>query len=147
FGTGLMLATAFAASIGGMATPVGTPPNLIAIGFLEQSRGVSITFFQRMAFAAPLAVVMLALLGFYLNRVCPADAGLFAGSTDWIQAERKKLGPLSRGERNVLIAFCVTVSLWLLPGIVALILGVDAAFYKILERHLPEAGAALLGAT
>jgi sodium-dependent dicarboxylate transporter 2/3/5 len=147
YGTGLMLATAFAASIGGMATPVGTPPNLIAIGFLEQSQGLKITFFQWMAFGMPLALVLLGGLGIYFNRACPAEPGLFEGSTAWIQAERAKLGPLSRGELNVLVAFAVTVSLWLLPGAVAVTLGVDAPWFKGLERHLPEAGAALLGAT
>ena len=147
YGTGLMLATAFAASIGGMATPVGTPPNLIAIGFLEQSQGLKITFFQWMAFGVPLALVMLGLLGIYLNRACPAEPGLFEGSTAWIQAERAKLGPVSRGERNVLIAFGVTVILWLLPGVIAVAAGVNAPLFKALERHLPEAGAALLGAT
>lgn len=147
YGTGLMLAAAFAASIGGMATPVGTPPNLIALGFIEKSQGLKITFFQWMAFGVPLAVVMLGFLGFYLNRACPAEPGLFEGSAAWIQAERAKLGPLSRGERNVLAAFGVTVFLWLLPGVVAVTAGVNAPLFKALERHLPEAGAALLGAT
>jgi sodium-dependent dicarboxylate transporter 2/3/5 len=147
YGTGLMLAAAFAASIGGMATPVGTPPNLIALGFIEQSQGLRITFFQWMAFGVPLAVVMLAFLAFYLNRMCPAEADLFAGSTAWIQAERAKLGPLSRGERNVLLAFGATLTLWLLPGVVALVGGVNATLYKALETHLPEAAAALLGAS
>ncbi|MBI5385365.1 MAG: DASS family sodium-coupled anion symporter [Verrucomicrobia bacterium] len=147
YGTGLMLATAFAASIGGMATPVGTPPNLIAVGFIEKSQGLRITFFQWMAFGVPLAVVMLAFLGFYLNRACPAEPGLLDGSAAWIQAERAKLGPLSRGERNVLIAFSVTVILWLLPGVVAVGAGVNAPLFKALERHSPEAAASLLGAT
>jgi solute carrier family 13 (sodium-dependent dicarboxylate transporter), member 2/3/5 len=147
YGTGLMLAAAFAASIGGMATPVGTPPNLIAIGFIEKSQGLKITFFQWMAFGVPLAVVMLGCLGVYLNRACPAEPGLFEGSAAWIQTERAKLGPLSRGERNVLVAFGVTVILWLLPGVVAVVAGVNAPLFKALERHLPEAAAALLGAT
>ena len=147
YGTGLMLAVAFAASIGGLATPVGTPPNLIAIGFIEKSQGLKITFFQWMAFGVPLAAVMLGFLGLYLNRACPAEPGLLEGSAAWIQTERAKLGPLARGERNVLIAFGVTVILWLLPGVVAVIAGVNAPFFKALERHLPEAGAALLGAT
>ncbi len=147
FGTGLMLATAFAASIGGMATPVGTPPNLIGIGFLEESRNVKLTFFQWMAFGVPLAVVMLGVLVVYLNRACPAETGLFEGGTAWIQTERAKLGSLTRGEVNVLVAFGVTVSLWLLPGIVAVAAGVNAPLFKGLERHLPEAAAALLGAT
>jgi sodium-dependent dicarboxylate transporter 2/3/5 len=147
YGTGLMLATAFAASIGGMATPVGTPPNLIAIGFIEESQGLKINFFQWMAFGVPLAIVMFGVLGIYLNRACPAESGLFEGSTTWIAAERAKLGPLSRGERNVLIAISVTVILWLLPGVVAVTAGVNAPLFKTLERHLPEAAAALLGAT
>jgi sodium-dependent dicarboxylate transporter 2/3/5 len=147
FGTGLMLATAFAASIGGMTTPVGTPPNLIAIGFLEQSQGLKITFFQWLAFGVPLALVLLGVLGIYLNRACPADPGLFEGSTAWIQTERAKLGPLTHGELNVLIAFGITVCLWLLPGVVAVTAGVNAPLFKALDRHLPEAGAALLGAT
>jgi sodium-dependent dicarboxylate transporter 2/3/5 len=108
---------------------------------------MKITFFQWMAFGVPLALVMLVVLGFYLNRACPAEPGLFEGSTAWIQAERAKLGRLSRGELNVLIAFGVTVSLWLLPGVVAVTAGVNAPLFKALERHLPEAGAALLGAT
>lgn len=147
YGTGLMLAAAFAASIGGLATPVGTPPNLIALGFLESSLGLKITFFQWMAFGVPLAAGMLAFLGCYLNRICPAEDDLFAGSAAWIRSERAKLGPLSRGERNVLVAFGVTVSLWLLPGVVALVAGVQARAFRALERHLPEAAAALLGAT
>jgi sodium-dependent dicarboxylate transporter 2/3/5 len=147
YGTGLMLAAAFAASIGGMATPVGTPPNLITLGFIEKGLGVKIAFFQWMAFGVPLAVVMLGFLGVYLNRTCPAEPGLFEGSAAWIQAERAKLGPLSRGERNVLIAFAATVTMWLLPGVVAVVAGVNAPLFKALERHLPEAAAALLGAT
>lgn len=146
YGTGLMLAAAFAASIGGLATPVGTPPNLIALGFFEQSLGLKITFFQWMAFGVPLAAVMLVFLGLYLNRACPAEAGLLEGSAAWIQQERAKLGPLSRGERNVLFAFGVTVTLWLLPGAVAVLGGVETPLFKALDRHLPEAAAALLGA-
>jgi sodium-dependent dicarboxylate transporter 2/3/5 len=147
YGTGLMLAAAFGASIGGMATPVGTPPNLIALGFIEQSQGLKITFFQWMAFGVPLALAMVGFLGFYFNRLCPAEPGLFEGSAAWIQTERAKLGPLSRGERNVLAAFGVTVTLWLLPGIVAVVGGVSTPMFKALERHLPEAAAALVGAT
>ena len=147
YGTGLMLAAAFGASIGGMATPVGTPPNLIALGFLEKSLGQKIPFFQWMAFGVPLAVVMLVFLGFYLNRACPAEPRLLEGSTAWIQAARAQLGPLSRGERNVLIAFGATVTMWLFPGVVALVAGTNAPLYRALDRHLPEAAAALLGAT
>lgn len=147
FGTGLMLTAAFAASIGGMATPVGTPPNLIGIGLIERSLGLKITFFQWMLMGVPLAVVLIAFLVFYLNRVCPAGAGLLGDGATWIQEQRSRLGRFSRGEKNVLLAFGVTVSLWLLPGAVAVVAGIESPFYKWLNAHLPEGVCALLGAT
>ncbi len=146
FGTGLMLVAAFASSIGGMATPVGTPPNLIGLGQLERACGVKITFFQWMGFGVPLALVLLAALVVYFNRMCPGEASLLEGSTDWIQAERRRLGPLTRGERNVVGAFLTTVTLWLAPGVVALWAGADTPAGKWLNTHVPEAVAALLGA-
>jgi sodium-dependent dicarboxylate transporter 2/3/5 len=146
FGTGLMLTAAFAASIGGMATPVGTPPNLIGIGFLERSLGLKITFFQWMLLGVPLAVVLIAFLVFYLNRVCPAGAGLLGESAAWIRDQNARLGRLTRGEKNVLVAFAATVSLWLLPGVVAVGVGIDAPLYQWLNAHLPEGVCALLGA-
>lgn len=146
FGTGLMLTAAFAASIGGLATPVGTPPNLIGIGFIERTLNFKITFFQWMTLALPLTVVLTAFLVFYLSRACPADANLLGQSADWIRGQRSQLGRLSRGEWNVLIAFTVTVLLWLLPGVVAVVAGVDAPLYQWLNRHLPEGVCALLGA-
>lgn len=146
FGTGLMLAAAFAASIGGMATSVGTPPNLIGIGFIERSLGLKITFFQWMLMGLPLAVGLIAFLVFYLNRVCPASPELLGGSATWIREQKMRLGPLTRGEKNVLLAFAVTVTLWLLPGVVAAVAGSDAPFYQWLNQHLPEGVCAVLGA-
>jgi solute carrier family 13 (sodium-dependent dicarboxylate transporter), member 2/3/5 len=147
FGAGLMLTAAFAASIGGMATPVGTPPNLIGIGFIERSLGLKITFFQWMMVGVPLAVVLVAFLVFYLSRTCPAGAGTLGESTAWIQEQKSRLGRLGRGERNVLLAFGATVLLWLLPGVVAVYAGVNAPFFKWLNTHLPEGVCALLGAS
>jgi sodium-dependent dicarboxylate transporter 2/3/5 len=60
FGTALMLMTAFAASVGGLGTPVGTPPNLIGLGFIETNLKIQITFFQWMLFGLPLAIVLIA---------------------------------------------------------------------------------------
>jgi sodium-dependent dicarboxylate transporter 2/3/5 len=146
FGTGLMLTSAFASSIGGMATPVGTPPNLIGIGFIERSTGQVITFFQWMSMGVPMAVVLIGFLVFYLNRACPAEAGLLGGNAAWIRDQKAGLGRMSRGEWNVLAAFSLTIILWLLPGAVALVAGVEAPLYHWLNRHLPEGVSALLGA-
>jgi len=146
FGVGLMLTAAFASSIGGMATPVGTPPNLIGIGFIERSTGRAITFFQWMSLGTPMAAVLIAFLVFYLNRVCPAEAGLLGGNASWIREQKAELGRISRGEWNVLTAFGATVAFWLLPGLVAVVQGVNAPLYVWLNQHLPEGVAALLGA-
>jgi solute carrier family 13 (sodium-dependent dicarboxylate transporter), member 2/3/5 len=58
FGTGMMLMAAYAASAGGIGTPVGTPPNLIGIAMIEKFAKVKIPFFQWMLFAVPLLIVM-----------------------------------------------------------------------------------------
>lgn len=145
YGIGLMLTAAFASSIGGMATPVGTPPNLIGIGQIEKALGLRISFFEWMAFATPLAIVLIAFLVLYLNRACPAEAGLLGQSSAWIQEEKAKLGPLSRGEKNVLLAFGVTVALWLLPGVAALVGGSQGPTARWLTQRVPESVAALVG--
>src|SRR5438552_5104723 len=109
YGTGLMLMASFASSVGGLATPVGSPPNLIGIGIIERTIGVKIPFFHWMILGVPLTVVLVIFLVYYLNRFCPAESGLMTGSAQWIQLEKGKLGALKPGERNVLIAFSVTV--------------------------------------
>lgn len=147
FGTGLMLATAFAASIGGMATPVGTPPNLIGIGFAERMLGRHITFFQWMCFGVILAAFLTAFLAFYLNRTCPAESCLPAVSPTWMRSQALTLGPLKRAEKNVLLAFGVTVVLWVLPGAFAVLLGTTSPIYEWMNSRVPEGVAALLGAT
>jgi len=145
FGTGLMLVTAFAASIGGLGTPVGTPPNLIGLGLIKQHLEIEVPFFQWMCFGVPLTVVLVAFLAFYLNRVCPAEPGLLTNSGDWLRGEKAKLGALRRGEKNVLLAFGLTVLLWLAPGFLALALGQEHPAAEWMNRHFPEAIVALLG--
>jgi sodium-dependent dicarboxylate transporter 2/3/5 len=145
FGTGLMLVTAFAASIGGLATPVGTPPNLIGAGLIERHLNLQISFFQWMCFGVPLSAVLVVFLAFHLNRACPAEPGLLANSAAWLQGERIKLGAIRPGERNVLLAFGLTVGLWLLPGVIAVALGDQHPTLKWMNRHFPEAIVALLG--
>jgi sodium-dependent dicarboxylate transporter 2/3/5 len=146
FGTGLMLMTAFAASVGGIGTPVGTPPNLIGLGLIERSLGVRISFFEWMAFGTPLAILMVVFLIVELGRTCPAEPGLMDGGMDWLRAEKERLGPVRRGEWNVMVSFALTVTLWLTPGIIGLFLGREHGVTRWFDRHLPEAVAALMGA-
>jgi sodium-dependent dicarboxylate transporter 2/3/5 len=146
FALAAMLMTSFAASIGGLGTPVGTPPNLIGIGMLQRFAQVDITFFQWMAIGVPAAVVMFAFLAllFYFTGV--RGVTLTEGSTAIVKEELRQLGPISIGERNVLIAFGTTVVLWLTPGILAL-LGMDGTpFGRAYAQAIPESVAAMIGA-
>jgi sodium-dependent dicarboxylate transporter 2/3/5 len=147
YGTGLMLIASFASSVGGLATPIGTPPNLVGLGLIRTRLGVDIPFFSWMAFGLPATTVLIGFVVWYLNRTYPAAAGLMNGASHWIHQERAKLGPLTRGEANTLVAFLLTVGLWILPGLVAIVLGTEATSYKWLNAHFPEAIVALIGAS
>jgi len=146
FGTALMLTLAYAASIGGIATPVGTAPNLIVLGQLEALADVRIPFFQWMMLAVPIAVVMLALLVAYLRWALPSDVPDSSRGRAELATEAAELGPLSRAERNVLLAFAATVTGWVLPGVLAVVLGSDSEVFRTAQRILPESVVAILGA-
>jgi len=147
FGTALLLTLAWSSSIGGIATPVGTAPNLIALGQLEALAGVRIPFFQWMMLAVPIAVAMLLLLVVYVRWALPSDVPDARGGSAELVMEAGTLGPISRAERNVLFAFCATVLGWVLPGALAVVLGADSELFRAAQRILPESAVAILGAT
>ena len=137
FRTVLLLSAAFASSVGGLATPVGTPPNLIGLGIIEKQLDVKIPFFQWMLFGLPLALVVLSLLAIYFTRIGKIEGSLAVKVTN--------LGRVTRAEWNVIFVFLLTVTLWVTPGIIALIFGADSPRYKSINAHFPEAIAAILG--
>jgi sodium-dependent dicarboxylate transporter 2/3/5 len=142
----MMLICAFGASIGGLATPVGTPTNLIGLGFIERQLGVHVAFFDWMKFAFPIVIVLYLLLFLYLNFFLARTVKQFSGIKELLRREHKTLGAMSRAERNTLFAFAVTVFLWTLPGILALTAGDEHALTKLFAKHVPESVAALVGA-
>jgi sodium-dependent dicarboxylate transporter 2/3/5 len=147
YATALMLMTSFAASIGGLATPVGTPPNLIGIGFIRSQLGADIPFFRWMLIGVPVVVVLFTFLYCYLAVVGPAGVRELPTGGELIREERARLGPWTTGQRSVAIAFCGTVALWVIPGLAAVMAGDKSPLYQTLARHLPEGVAAVLGAT
>ncbi len=146
YATALMLMTSFAASVGGLATPVGTPPNVIGLGFIRSQLNVEIPFFSWMLIGVPMVVVLFSFLYLYLNAVAPAGIRELPAGAELIRRERERLGPWTRGQRSVAIAFGITVVLWILPGVVAVVAGEASTVYSILVRRMPEGVAALLGA-
>jgi sodium-dependent dicarboxylate transporter 2/3/5 len=142
----LMLMISYAASVGGLATPVGTPPNVIGIGFLRSLVGVEIPFFKWCLIGVPVVLVLFAFLCLYLRAVAPAGMRELPGSAELIRSERARLGSWTRGQRSVAIAFGVTIALWVIPGLVALAVGEHSAPYQLVTRRMPEGVAAVLGA-
>jgi sodium-dependent dicarboxylate transporter 2/3/5 len=147
FGTGMMLMAAYAASAGGIATPVGTPPNLIGIAMIEKFAGVKIAFFQWMSFALPLLILLFVLLYFLMYYLHRPEVARIEGGTEFVAAQRTKFGRWTRGEKNALACFLITVTLWLTPGILAVLYGETAPISKAYSRMMPEGVAALVGAT
>jgi len=148
YATGLMLMIAYGCNIGGIATPVGTPPNLIAIGMIERVLDRRFSFLEWMAFALPVTLVLFAFLFVVLWRLYPAGSGSLAGAAARIRAERASLGGWSAGERASLAAFLVAVTLWTLPGVASLLLGATHPVVERLQHWLPDEGpSAILAAT
>jgi sodium-dependent dicarboxylate transporter 2/3/5 len=131
-----VLAVAYAASLGGIATPVGTPPNLIALGYLDREAHVRLDFLDWARYGLPLSLGLTALLlvaaGLATRRVPPATSGG--------KPERE---PWTRAQLTVALVFGLLVAAWLLPGLVSL--GWPGAG-KALGQRAPESVVALLGA-
>ena len=146
FSTGIMLMAAYASSTGGIATPVGSPPNLIGLAMIEKFAQVKIPFFRWMLFAVPLLLIRYAFLYIIMFLFHRPEVSRIKGSRDFVASELKKLGPWTRGQKNALIAFLTAVGLWILPGFLALFAGTSSAVSLRYSERVPEAVAALLAA-
>jgi len=145
FATGLYLCIAFAASIGGLATPIGTAPNLIGLGFIRNQLGVHISFLEWCGIGLPVVVILTTFTVMLLNRMFPAGVDRLEGVSRYVAEERTRLGPWTVGQKSVLVAFVVTVALWVLPGIALAALGPSSSISVWLKDRVPEGVAALVG--
>ena len=146
FGLAMMLITSFGASIGGMGTPVGTPPNLIGIGMLQRIAGVQISFFDWMAIGVPLVVILFTFLVVLFTLTSARGVVVGKESMAMVSRELALLGPVSRAQRNVFLAFGVTVVLWIAPGFFAMAGADQTPFARAYAASVPEGVAAMIGA-
>jgi len=168
FISGALLMVAYGASIGGMATLIGTPPNLLTAGFIERLCGVRVGFAGWLLFGMPIAVVLfaasIATTHFALIRTggrggaggsrpalesAPGRDGAGGPPEDDLAEVEPEADPAAqgRGARLTTAAFALAALLWMLPSVAALALGPTSDLARSLEAHLPEAGVALLCAT
>lgn len=113
FGAALLIAIAFAASLGGLGTLIGTPPNALTAAFLEETYGVRIGFARWLLVGVPLLLMALPVAYLILTRVTlPVRLRELPGGRRLIETELAGLGPFSRGERLVAGVFVAAALLW-----------------------------------
>ena len=119
FGKTLMLAIAYSASIGGMATLIGTPPNLVLAGVIKTSYNIEINFLQWMSFGLPISIFLLFICWKYLTSVAyKFDNQNFDSGIDEIKDQLKSLGKISYEEKSVMIIFIATALAWITQSFV-----------------------------
>jgi sodium-dependent dicarboxylate transporter 2/3/5 len=145
--TALMLMIAYSASVGGLLTPIGSPPNLLGRGFLETQTGVTVPFLQWTFIAAPIVALMFLALCVIVIALNRPEARSIPGAPAYIEAERADLGRFSPGERNTLLVFLIAVTLWILPGVVGIVAGEGSEAYDLVRERLDEGVVAILAAS
>jgi solute carrier family 13 (sodium-dependent dicarboxylate transporter), member 2/3/5 len=137
FGIALMLGIAYASSIGGIATLVGTPTNALLVGFINETYGFQIDFVQWMLFGVPVAVLGLPLTHIVLTRVAfPLRLKTLPGSREYIDSELTRLGRISRPEMMVGGVFALAAVLWIFQPLLS----------RWLVPGISDAGIAIFGA-
>jgi solute carrier family 13 (sodium-dependent dicarboxylate transporter), member 2/3/5 len=143
FATGLLLCIAYAASIGGLATIIGSPPNGIAVRYIQQTFGKEVSFFEWLLVGGPFTLIFLPIAWLLVTRVLfRADIGEITGGREHFDEEYRKLGALAPGEKIVLAVFAVTAFLWICSP---LLKSIAVAGVQPLAR-LSDTGIAMLAA-
>ena len=117
FAPALLLAVAYGANLGGMATLVGTAPNAILAGFMEETHGIQIGFFGWMIMVLPVAAILAGAGWVLLTRIAlrvPPTA--LPDGEALLCREEESLGAMTRQEKTVAVVFCVTALLWVARG-------------------------------
>jgi solute carrier family 13 (sodium-dependent dicarboxylate transporter), member 2/3/5 len=144
YATALLLMTAFGASVGGVATPIGTATNVVALGYMKRPEvlGRSVDFLSWCAVGVPMMVLLFLGLYAWLRVQAPAAGLDMAALREHLRNEYARLGRWKTGEVNTLVVFLVVVTLWVMPGVFGLAGFTEAQ--KAFARCVPEEIAAML---
>lgn len=114
FGTALMLGIAYAASIGSLATIIGTPPNTLLVGYLSENQDIEIGFGQWMLLGLPLSIILLGVCWWVLTHwIFPPEMDDIPGGRQLMDRELAKLDTMSSAERRVLVIFVAAAASWI----------------------------------
>jgi sodium-dependent dicarboxylate transporter 2/3/5 len=115
FQIAMLLGLAYSASIGGLATLIGTPPNALLIGFMEENYGIEISFARWMLVGVPVSLIMLPIAWLLLTRfLFPVNIPASAAVSDHLHKMRGELGGMSTAERRVAVIFGAVIFSWML---------------------------------
>jgi sodium-dependent dicarboxylate transporter 2/3/5 len=141
---GTLLMTSYGPSLGGVATPVGTAPNLIGLRLIEEATGGRPSFAAWCAMFAPLAILMTALSAAWMS--WRSRGGAIAAPVAPAAAAPAAPGPWSRAERTLIPVFIGVIALWITPGILAATPLQGAPWLRLWQSRLPEPAVPVLGA-
>ena len=109
----LLLGVAWSASIGGLGTIIGTPPNAFVVGFVRETQGLDIAFIEWMAFGVPVVALMVPAAWVVVTRLSfRFDPRELAGGHKVVAEQLAALGPMSRAERRTAAVFAVVGLAW-----------------------------------
>lgn len=129
----LLLSVAYGASIGGLATLIGTPANALLAAYLAREQGIVIGFAQWMLLGLPLTVLLLGAVWLLLNWLYPVGREIGGSAGHFVTDELAKLGPMSRAEIRVAVVFVLTALAWMLrPLYGAMIPALDDALIALI---------------
>jgi sodium-dependent dicarboxylate transporter 2/3/5 len=134
----LLLILSYAATAGGLATVIGTPPNLIGAALIEDGTGLTISFVTWMVIGLPLAALLLAVAWGFLHWNFKPGITTFPGLDRTLAEQRRALGPWTRGQKNACGAFLAALTLWIVPGLLGAALGPRHPLSLWLDQHLPN---------
>jgi sodium-dependent dicarboxylate transporter 2/3/5 len=140
----LLLMTAYASSVGGISTPIGTTTNVVAMGFFRRPEflGQSVDFLRWTVVGVPLMLCIFAGLFLWLRWQAPAQHLDMPRLREYLHNQRASLTNWNRGEINTLVVFLAAVGLWLMPGLLAF--APDPDWQKWAGIHFPEEITALM---
>jgi solute carrier family 13 (sodium-dependent dicarboxylate transporter), member 2/3/5 len=114
FGKALMLGVAYSASAGGIATLIGTPPNLIFAGFVQENFNIEISFFQWMKIGFPVSIILMLFIWWFLTKYAfKLNKTGFPGGKDEIKKILSKMGSINNEEKKILLVFTLTILSWI----------------------------------
>ncbi|MCW8832823.1 MAG: DASS family sodium-coupled anion symporter [Colwellia sp.] len=124
FSKAMLLAIAFSASIGGLATLIGTPPNALMAAYLSDSYNIEIGFAQWMIVGVPLSAILLTMCWVILTKVCyQVNEGEQVDTSSMFKTKLKELGAMSKAEKLVLFFFALAALGWIFRPLIAKITG------------------------